>query len=357
MSDLHLTIREDCRTSAASSTKALEALRGEAILVTGGTGFVGTWIAEMVAFLNDEHGFEIELLLLSTRANNWSARAPHLALRRDIELIERDVRSVVDIPSRVRWIIHAAGNPDSRQHASDPLATVDVIANGTRAVLNAATRLPELRKFLNVSSGLVYGAQPWELDAISENWQGSLDSAALSSAYAEAKRFGETLCSVFRNQHKLAIVNARPFAFIGPYQLLDRPWAINNFMRDALQGGPIRILGSGETVRSYMYPSDMTLWMLRLLVDGKVGASYNVGSSHAVSLEELARKVAAFFPLPPQIVTRGSVDSKTHRSKFVPDVELAQSALGLKSEFDLDAALRRTLRWNQMRGGALNGIA
>jgi len=355
MNDLQASVRADCRQSAAPSVGNLEALRGETILVTGGTGFVGTWLAEMVAFLNDEHGFGIELLLLSMRANSWSAKAPHLALRGDIELIERDVRSVVDIPPRVRWIIHAASSPDSRQHASDPLSTIDVIANGTRAVLNAASRLPQLSKFLNISSGLVYGAQPWNLDAIPESSHGDVDPAALSSAYAEAKRFGETMCAVFRNQHQLNIVNARPFAFIGPYQLLDRPWAINNFVRDALLGGPIRILGSPDTVRSYMYPSDMALWMLSLLVRGKVGASYNVGSPHAIALGDLAAKIAAYFPLPPRIQARENGDSRAHLSKFVPDVSLAQNTLGLDLQFDLDSAIRRTLSWNQARGGAPNG--
>jgi len=349
VNELYASLRADCRQSALSSLSGLEPLRGGAILVTGGTGFVGTWLAEMVAFLNDEHGYGIELLLLSTRANSWSAKAPHLALRRDIELIERDVRSVVDIPSRVRWIIHAASSPDFRQHASDPLSTIDVIANGTRAVLNAASRLPELSKLLNISSGLVYGAQRWDLDAIPESLHGDVDCDALSSAYAEAKRFGETMCAVFRNQHQLNIVNARPFAFIGPYQLLDRPWAINNFVRDALLGGPIRILGSPDTVRSYMYPSDMALWMLRLLVAGKVGASYNVGSPRAVSLGELAAKIAAYFPLPPRITSRESGDTLLHRSKFVPDVSLACQTLGLSCAFDLEESLRRTLSWNQAR--------
>ena len=351
MNELQTSIREDCRKSAGVSVGLLEALRGEAILVTGGTGFVGTWLAETVAFLNDEHGFNIELLLLSTRAHSWSGVAPHLALRSDIELIERDVRSLVDIPPHVRWIIHAASSPDSRQHASDPLTTIDVIANGTRAVLNAASRLPELRKMLNISSGLVYGAQPWNVDAIPESAHGDVDCDALSSAYAEAKRFGETMCAVFRNQHQLSVVNARPFAFIGPYQLLDRPWAINNFVRDALLGGPIRILGSSQTVRSYMYPSDMALWMLRLLVAGKSGQSYNLGSPQGISLGELAAKIAGFVPVPPRVVSREPADSLAHRSKFVPDVSLAQGALGVGLAFDLDTAIRRTLSWNQARGG------
>ena len=74
----------------------------------------------------------------------------------------------VDILSEVNWIIHAAGTPDNRIHASEPLRTINTIINGTDTILSACTRLPNLQKFLNISSGLVYGMQPWEMNKISE---------------------------------------------------------------------------------------------------------------------------------------------------------------------------------------------
>ena len=340
-------IHKDCEQVTANSVDLLSALRGQCILITGGTGFVGTWLAELIAFLNDNHNFSTQLILLSGRANNYSAKAPHLAIRNDITLIERDIRSVVDIPDEVGWIIHAAGNPDNRLHASDPLRTIHVIVKGTDTILEAATRLPDLKKFLNISSGLVYGSQPWELEAIPETFMGNLDCDSISSAYAEAKRMGETLCAVYRNQHRLPIINARPFAFIGPYQLLDRPWAINNFIRDSLLGGPIRILGDGETVRSYMYPSDMAWWLLRILAQGTVGTSYNVGSPHGVTLQKLAEKIAGHLPVRPEILSRLSSDKSLRRSKFVPDVNLAKNTLDLCINVNLDLAIKRTIIWNR----------
>jgi nucleoside-diphosphate-sugar epimerase len=342
-------IREDCENAISSSIPMLKPLKGEGILITGGTGFMGTWLTEMIAFLNDNHGFDIRVILLSSRAHNFSAKAPHLVLRQDVTLIERDIRSVFEIPEEVSWIIHAAGNPDSRHHASDPLKTISVIVNGTNTILECATRLADLKKFLNISSGLVYGNQPWEMDAIPESFFGNLDCSSISSAYPEAKRLGETLCAVYRNQHRLPIVNVRPFAFIGPYQLLDRPWAINNFIRDSLLGGPIRILGDGETVRSYMYPSDMAFWILCILVNGTVGSSYNIGSPCGVTLKHLAERIACCFPIRPKIVSHLSQEDRLRRNKFVPDVSLANNALGLSLKVDLDSAIRRTILWNQAK--------
>lgn len=341
-------IKEDCDRVTTGFPGALSALQGECIFITGGTGFVGTWLTELVAFLNDTYNFNTKLILLSGRSHSFSAKAPHLARRKDVVLVEQDIRSLLDIPSDVSWIIHAAANPDNRLHASDPLKTMDVIVKGTESVLAAATRLQDLKKFLNISSGLVYGLQPLELETISENFRGILDFTSIGSAYAEAKRIGETLCAVYRNQHRLPIVNSRPFAFIGPYQLLDRPWAINNFIRDSLLGGTIRILGDGETIRSYMYPSDMALWLLTILTNGQIGSNYNVGSPDELTLKGLASKISNHFSPPPEIVLRSSEMTTLKRSKFVPDVSLASQELKLSLTVDIEESIKRTIMWNRI---------
>ncbi len=348
----HQIIEQDCEQVLAGSVEQLGGLRGETLLITGGTGFVGTWIAELIAHLNDHHKFGTRLKLLSRQETDSRVVAPHLGVRKDIEFIRQDVRTVADLPKDVTYLIHAAASPDTRLHASDPLRTIRVITQGTDAVLAAAARLPRLRKTMNVSSALIYGAQPWDVKAMTESHSGGLlDCASMLSSYAEAKRLGEALVSAYRNEHRLAIVNMRPFAFIGPYQRLDRPWAINNFMRDGLLGGPIRILGDGETVRSYMYASDMAFWSLRILLDGAEGSSFNVGSPVGICLKDLAEQIAGYFPSSIPVECRGLIDGKKKRSKMIPDVGVAETLLGLSVTVDLDRAIRRTLLWNQMTAG------
>ncbi|MBK8783846.1 MAG: NAD(P)-dependent oxidoreductase [Anaerolineales bacterium] len=227
-------VREDCQ-KVVDGILPLKDLQNEHLLITGGTGFVGIWLAELITFLNDQYNLNVRITLLASSAESFGVLAPHLVARPDVKIIQQDVRRVAELPNEIGWIIHAAGTPDNRIHSSDPLRAMQVIVNGTASVLEAATRLPNLKKFLNLSSGLVYGSQPWELPGIQEDMFMGLDSGSLNAAYPEAKRFAETLCAVYRSQHRLPIVNTRPFAFIGPYQLLDRPWAINNFIRDGLQ--------------------------------------------------------------------------------------------------------------------------
>ena len=346
-SELLQIIEDDCNLVIENSVSCLSPLRDTCILVTGGTGFIGTWIAELITFLNKNYQFNTSLILLSRRASSLSLTAPHLTTQKHVTLIEKDILMAVDIPSEVNWIIHAAGTPDNRIHASEPLRIMNTIINGTDTILSACTRLPNLQKFLNISSGLVYGMQPWEMNKISESFRGVAEFSSINSAYVESKRVAETICAVYRNQHRLPITNARPFAFIGPHQLLDRPWAINNFIRDALLGENIRILGDGNTVRSYMYPSDMAFWLINCLIHGSVGASYNIGNPEGISLYRLAEKIADNVHPRPKIVSRLVEDHVANTSKFIPDTTLAQSSFSLKLTVDLDTAIRRTILWNQ----------
>ena len=340
-------LRADCESAITDVAKLVD-LRGQRILVTGGTGFMGSWIAEMVAWLNDSHGMGIDLLLLSPSASGFAGRVPHLASRSDITLIERDVRDITELPEGVTYVIHAAGTPDNRSHVTDPLRTMSVIAHGASAVLRAAAASHDLRKVLNVSSGLVYGAQPVGMVGMPESHAGGPAPDSINAVYAEAKRYAESEAAAWRSRDKLPVVTARPFAFIGPYQGLDKPWAVNNFLRDALLGVPVRILGDADTVRSYMYPSDMAYWMLVILAEGVAGTAYNVGSPTAITLGKLAERIAGSFDNPPPVVCRPLGQPRVTR--FVPDISRAQSMLGLRVTVDLDRAIQRTLAWHRATG-------
>ena len=347
MNALEKFVRADCARILAGQISHLEPLQGGTLLITGGTGFMGTWLTEMVTYLNDQHHFGIRLYLLSTRASLFHERAPHLASRPDIQLIERNILNLVELPDDTNWIIHTAGDPDNSTHATDPLRTLRVIVNGTDALLNSATRLSKLQKILHISSGLIYGLQPMDLPNIPEHFVGGLDCTVPSHVYAEAKRAAEIVCAAYRTQARLPIITARPFAFAGPYQRLDGPWAANSFIRDSLRGGPIRIQGDGESVRSYMYPADMALWMLTMLAQATPGSVYNLGNPIGITLMELARKITQGFPTPISIVPRMLGLNAPRATRLVPDVTRAQKTLGLTVQTDMDSTIRLAIQWYQ----------
>ncbi len=127
--------RNDCLRILHGRYKALEPLSQSELVVVGGTGFVGSWLTEMVAVLNDEYQFGIKLSIISRNAEQFPNILPHLANRKDIHLIKADVRQLGQFPMDADWVIHAAANPDVRRHASNPMDTASVIVDGTTSVL------------------------------------------------------------------------------------------------------------------------------------------------------------------------------------------------------------------------------
>lgn len=345
-------IRRDCLETLQGRENLLRALHGETVLVTGGTGFMGCWLAETIAALNDEYGFGTSAILLARNTERFRKIYPHLARRKEFSLFSADIRNVVDLPEKIGWVIHAAGTPDKRFHASSPLETMSVIADGTAALLRALEHCSQVKKALNVSSGLVYGGQAAALERIPETYQGTPALGLAWSAYAEAKRYSETYCAATLSQQRLPIVNVRPFTFLGPYQPLEGPWAMNDFIREGLTSKEIRVMGDGSTVRSFMYGSDLAFWLLRLLAEGSAGKSYNVGSPDGIALKDLAQRVAGFFSPKPRVRLNtggGSFQS----SRFVPDVSSAMTGLGLSLTIPLDTAIERTIHWHRLCGSSM----
>lgn len=338
-------IREDCELSLNGYLTALEPLRNQVLLITGGTGFMGKWLTEAISLLNEEYGFAIKVYVLARNIQEYRAEVPHLANLNFINFIEHDVKNIGILPDDIGMVIHAACSPDSRQHISQPLKTIDTIYKGTQALLDACVRLPNVKKFVYVSSNYVYGHSDNPINFIKENQFDSLDCNSLSATYGEAKRMGETICAIYRSQQRLPIVIVRPFSIIGPYQGLEKPWAINNFIRDAILGGPLRILGNQNTVRSYMYASDMAFWLLNVLVNAKTGATYNIGGDQPVSLRELSEKVISNFNNKIDILVKTSKQFSPSPVISVPDTEAIKNDLAVKHSIDFETALKKTINW------------
>ncbi|PIQ59373.1 MAG: hypothetical protein COW00_10830 [Bdellovibrio sp. CG12_big_fil_rev_8_21_14_0_65_39_13] len=339
-------IERDC-SEVLKDLGKLDKLKNQKIFISGGSGFMGSWILEILNYLNTHHAFNTQVIVLSPHASQLREKKPHLFMKDWIKTQDEDVRNLVEISSEVEWVIHAAATPDNRVHSSDPLKVADVITNGTSRLMRSASMLPRVKNILNVSSGLIYGRLPLGTGPITESSFGGIDCSSVTSAYAESKRMGETLSSIYRSQFRMPLTTVRPFAFIGPYQLLDRPWAINNFIRDALKGDTIRILGHEGTIRSYMYPSDMAYWILRALVDGKDGMTLNLGSPEGYTLRNIAEEVARNFST--SISISASAPHKNMvATTFIPDVSKAKSSLGLEVSVNFQESIKRTLDWYKL---------
>lgn len=339
-------VRSDAEAVLDGRSRRLDALRGQHLFISGGTGFLGTWLLELIKTLNARHQFGLRVTVYSRQARAFAVRWPHLGQLDGVRFEEGDIRYFSELPRDVRYIIHAAALTDRRLLASQPGAVAEVNSVGTQRLLRAANLLEDVQKFVLLSSGLAYGAQPWDLPRIDETFAGPMRCNDVNAVYAESKRFAEVIAQSAISETKLPVVTLRPFAFVGPYQSLQLPWAVTDFIRDSFTGGPIRIMGDGATVRSLMYASDYAFWVLAALANGRPRETYNVGNPEPVDLGSLARMITQSFTPVPEIRTR--LGQTGHdRNRLVPDVTRAQRDLGVEVTVPLSEAIQRTITWNR----------
>ena len=328
-------------------------LRSQRIFITGGTGFFGCWLLESLIWANDKLGLNAEVVVLTRNYDAFRKKAPHLANHPSIQFIIGDVTSFNFPEGNFSYVIHAATEASAKLNEENPLLMFDTIVQGTRHTLEFA-KLCQAKKFLLTSSGAVYGKQPSALTHIPEDYIGAPDPTHAQSAYGEGKRAAEMLCTLYGKQYGFETKIARCFAFVGPYLPLDTHFAIGNFIRDGLQGGPILVNGDGTPYRSYLYAADLAVWLWTILLKGRSCYPYNVGSDVDITISNVARLVGSVFQPPIEVVIAKKPSGEKPGQRYVPLTTRAFSELGLKPIIALEEAIQRTKSWNSYKDKRLS---
>jgi dTDP-glucose 4,6-dehydratase len=328
-----------------------EDLRGCSIFLTGGTGFVGTWLLESLLWAHDKLDLRISVVVLTRNPERFREKAPHLAAHPAVRLLGGNVVGFDYPEGQYPFIIHAATEPSFEPDTKNPLGAFSSDADGTRCVLEFS-RTHGVRRLLFTSSGAVYGTQPSELTHIPEEYAGAPLTTDTGSAYGQAKRVSEYMIAMYAGVYGFDATIARLFAFVGPLLPLDAHYAVGNFIGDALRGGPVRIAGDGTPYRSYLYAADLAIWLWTILFRGKTAYPYNVGSPNDLTIADLARAVIRVAAPGTSIEIAREPVPGAPTLRYVPSTRRAEEELGLRSEILLDEGVRRTVAWHRPNAGA-----
>lgn len=320
--------------------------RGARVLLTGGTGFIGLWLLEVLQQANEKLDAQLQVLVLTRNPEGARLLAPHLFERTDTQLVRGNICEPLASVGPLDLCFHAATDVADSLTAADPLGVFDSIVQGTRHVLNLA-RAAGASRFLLASSGAVYGTQPADLERIPEHHHGAADPLQPRAAYGNGKRAAEWLASTYTAQGGPESCVARIFAVVGPGIPFDGPLAAGNFVRDVLANRPINIKGDGRPLRSYLYMADLCIWLLCIAASGKSGQAYNVGSERAISIAELASQVTLAAGSTAPILIHQPVSDSVPAPHYVPDTRRARDELGLKEYTPLPDALLKTIDWSR----------
>lgn len=340
-----LLIREDLE-GIAGHFRLLEPLRGQHLLLTGGTGFFGKWLLALCDLLN-ENGWALRVTVVSRDPSTFLRQEPRYHSRTWLGWISSPLETLPLQMLEVDYLLHAATDTSAAGQA-DGLALLDGIYQGTRRVLELAAR-GGVKRVLLTGSGAQYGVSDAADGRQYESSVTACPSGDPRHVYGEAKRVQEMLGALYAQRHGFDVLFTRCFAFVGAGLPLDGHFAIGNFIRDALARTPIRLNSAGTALRSYLYGADLAVWLLGILASGRAGTTYNVGSDQGLSILELARRVAELLAPGLEVRAREATGHEL-RQAYVPDLANARE-LGLGIWTSLDRAILRTAAWHlQARG-------
>jgi dTDP-glucose 4,6-dehydratase len=335
---------EDITRIADALSADWQSLSGKRIFLTGGTGFIGRWMLESLARASADHDLGVEVVVLTRDPARFAAKAPHLAANPAFRFVAGDVLSLEWDGTPYSHVIHGATDASAALNENDPRRMFDTVLSGTRSVLDFALAAGAQR-VLSMSSGAVYGVQPWEMTHVAEDDRGGPSLTTHRSAYGEGKRAAEVLGAIYRQQFGLDVVTARIFALLGPLLSLDIHFAAGNFILDAMAGRTVTVNGDGRAVRSYLYIADLVTWLWAMLLRAPAGATYNLGSEEAISIGDLAARTSQLLGGNGHEIL-GRPDLGWNPGRYVPSTARFRAEMQLEPTVGLDEAIRRTAMWN-----------
>jgi UDP-glucuronate decarboxylase len=323
----------------------LERLAGKTILVSGGEGFLPSYLVDGLLHAND-NGLTpaCRVVCVDNRATADPTRLSHRADRDDFELVEHDVTAPLDLEGPVDFVVHGASIASPTWYRARPLETIDVNVTGTRRLLDLA-RAKGASGFLYLSSSEIYGDPPPAHVPTSEDFWGHVSSVGPRACYDESKRLAETLCVTYDRLFGLETTIVRPFNVYGPRLRLDDARVVPDFVRDALAGRQITVLSDGRVTRSFCYVSDAAA-VLMLLLARSGGGVFNMGNDDEVTIAELAAVVdkAAGNNLGVRYETSPDPAYLTDNpSRRAPDLGRLEAAIGWRPATTLEEGIGRTI--------------
>jgi dTDP-glucose 4,6-dehydratase len=306
------------------------------VLITGGAGFIGSHLCDLLL----SHGHQVIVMdnLITGSLNNIA----HLMGRDDFAFLRHDVTQPIEVDVPLDAIMHLASLPSPVDYLNMPIQTLKVGALGTYHALGLAKA--KSARFLLASTSEIYGdplvhPQP-------ETYWGNVNPIGPRGVYDESKRFAESLTMAYHRAHGLQTRIARIFNTYGPRMRLDDGRVVPNFVGQALRGEPLTVYDDGSRTRSFCYVSDLAEGLYRLMLSDE-DYPVNLGNPSEITILEFARTIIRLaestseirFVVPKDERTKD--DPQTRR----PDITRARTLLQWEPQVDLEEGLARSIAW------------
>ncbi len=302
------------------------------IVITGGSGFVGSYLCEKL--INDGHKIiVIDNLLTGSRKN-----INHLMNNENFSFIEHDVQNHIEIENKVDYVLHFASAASPKAYTEHPVNTLKAGSVGTINTLGLAKE--HEAEYLLASTSEVYG-DPLISPQTEEYW-GNVNPNGERSMYDEAKRFAEAAVATYSRSYDLKTKIVRIFNTYGPRMQLNDGRVVTNFIVQALNNENITIYGDGSQTRSFSYVEDTVAGIISLMNSSEYDV-FNIGNPNEMTVGQLAEKIIELTDSTSEIKYLELPNDDPKQRK--PDITKAKTKLNWEPKVNLEDGLTKTIKW------------
>ena len=302
------------------------------ILVTGGTGFLGSHLCKKLCELGNN------VFCLDNNYTGKVSNIQNLLDKQNFHYIHHDIINPIILNNNIDQIFHLACPASPPKYQKDPIYTAKTCFIGSLNVLEFARRKNAV--CLLSSTSEIYG-EP-EISPQVETYRGNVNTLGIRSCYDEGKRIAETLFMDFNRFYNVETRIIRIFNTYGPYMDKNDGRVITNFINQALRGKDITIYGAGTQTRSFCYVTDLIDGMIKCMNSNYV-KPINLGNPNELSIVKLAQKILGLIKSDSRIIYKDlPEDDPTHRK---PNIHLARVLLEWEPKIDLNDGLKKTIAY------------
>jgi UDP-glucuronate decarboxylase len=306
------------------------------VLVTGGAGFLGSWICEVLVELG------AKVICLDNLASGLKSNISHLMDRDNFKFVQHDITKPIFFDEQIDIVMHLASRASPFEFEKYPIQILKANTLGIWVALGIAKK--HEAKFLYTSTSEIYGDAK-EIPT-TEEYRGNVNPIGPRSCYDEAKRCGESYVMAYKLQHDLDTRIARIFNTYGPRMRAEGVYGrvIPRFIKQALSNKPTTIFGDGSQTRSFCYVTDQVEGLVKLaFLDEVKGEVVNIGSDKEMTILELARLIKGLTKSKSEIVFDKLPKDDPPRRE--PDITKAKRILNWEPKVGLEEGLGRMIGW------------
>lgn len=354
------TVEEDINAIAESirdDGRMLPMLEGKTLLITGGSGFIGSYIVAVIDLLNRKFLAKpckvISLDIYLTGQNSKNNLIKEVSSEH-ITFVKHDVRFPFEVKEPVDYVISAAGVASPVYYKRFPIETIEGTVFGIKNSLELA-RQKGAKAILYFSSSEIYGNPDPRFIPTPETYNGNVSPIGERSCYDESKRLGEAMCMAHFAVHKLPIRIVRPFNVYGPGMRSTDYRVIPTMLSRGLQGMDLSVHDKGSQTRAFCYVTDAITGFLKVLLLGRDGQAYNIGNdTEETSMLALAETIAdSVFGgnVKAKLISYPGNYPKDEPMRRCPDLSKARKELGYGPKVSLKVGLKRAFEWMRDNSG------